>query len=61
MKDKQIQCPHCGNPKTNEISWSNNYCLGCGIEFNRKTNKAFTIQYNGSLVPYYENDLLEWC
>ena len=54
MQDKQIQCPNCGNLKTNEVSWSHNYCMKCDIEFNVRTKDIFEIQYDGSLIKHNE-------
>jgi len=55
-KETIHNCPNCNSSKTNVVSWSNGYCLECGIEFNLKTNKMFTILYDGELVPYQVNE-----
>jgi len=57
MNKKQIKCPHCGSYKTNMVSISNNYCMDCDIEFNRKSGEVFTILYSGDLMPYFENEV----
>ncbi|HEY8890858.1 MAG TPA: hypothetical protein VIM70_11445 [Clostridium sp.] len=55
-KEIKRVCPNCGSSKTNEVSWSNSYCLECDIEFNMKSNECFTILYDGELVPYHVNE-----
>ena len=52
-------CPKCGSEKVNKVSWSNNYCLQCDIEYNFKTGSVYSIQYDGELVDYYENEFAD--
>ena len=51
-------CPNCGSKKTNQVTKYTYFCLDCDVEF-RKDNQIFTIQYNGDLVPYYENEFAD--
>lgn len=52
-------CPNCGNKNTNMISKINAFCPECCVEFCVKTNKVFTILYNGDLVDYYVNEFVD--
>jgi len=56
-EDINCTCPNCGSNKTNKVSWSNNYCQDCCIEFNFKTNKMYTIMFDGELVDYHVNEV----
>ena len=51
-------CPNCGSSNTNLVTKSNNYCLDCCIEFSTKTDKMFTIMFDGELVDYYVNEFV---
>lgn len=55
MKENQNKCPNCGSLHTNEVSLSNNFCVDCGIEFNRKTQKKYLISTDGVLIDYEKN------
>ena len=52
-------CPACGSKKTNKVSFSNNFCMTCGIEFDIKSKKVYTILYDGALVDHYVNEFEE--
>ena len=54
MQDKQIQCPNCGNQKTNSVDWPQSYCIKCDVEFDVDTGDIFEIQYDGSLIKHNE-------
>lgn len=59
-EDTIHKCPICGSEKTNQVSWSNYYCMDCcDLEFNTKTGEVYTIDYNGELVPYYINEFMD--
>ena len=59
-KDDTIHiCPNCGSEKTNQVSLITNFCMECDIEFNFKTNKMYTIKYNGDLADYYVNEFMD--
>lgn len=49
--EKQFKCPHCGSDRTNNIGWTNYYCVDCGVEFDPKHGKIFKISYDGNLIP----------
>jgi len=49
-------CPACGSEHTNKVSLQNNYCMDCGIEFDIKSKKVYTILFDGSLVDNYANE-----
>jgi transposase-like protein len=53
------QCPNCQSEKTNQVSRDNYFCLDCGVEFNFKNSKVFSIMYDGSLVDYYVNEFMD--
>jgi len=52
-------CPNCGSKQVNKVSWSNYYCSDCCVEIDSKTGKVYTIQWDGELVDYYENEFAE--
>jgi ribosomal protein L37AE/L43A len=55
LADSIHECPNCGSSRTNKVSKTNSYCVSCGVEFD-KIGGIFTIQWDGELVPYYENE-----
>ena len=52
-------CPACGSDKTNKVSLQNNYCMHCGIEFDIKSKKVYTILFDGELVDYHVNEFMD--
>lgn len=45
-------CPNCNSDKTNQVTKNNYFCMECDIEFNSKTGRVYTIEWNGGLVDY---------
>lgn len=59
QQDNDIHiCPNCGSKKTNQVTKNNYFCMDCDSEFNKK-NMIYSIQYDGELVPYYENEFAD--
>lgn len=54
-------CPNCESEKTNQVTKHNYFCMGCGVEFNFKTGKVYTIMFDGVLVDYHVNEFAELC
>ena len=52
-------CPHCKSEKTNQVTKHNYFCMDCGVEFNFKTGKVYTIMFDGALVDYHVNEFAE--
>jgi len=47
-------CPNCNSTRVNFIK-PKYFCKNCNIEFD-EDGKMYTIQWDGELVPYYENE-----
>jgi ribosomal protein L37AE/L43A len=51
-------CPSCGSKNTNKVTLTNFYCADCCVEFDYETRKVYTIQWDGTLTDYYENEFI---
>lgn len=52
-------CPNCGSHNTGKVNGGNQYCSDCCIEFDSETGKMYTIEWDGTLVDFYENEFAD--
>lgn len=48
------KCPICGSKNVSLVEFHRYYCLDCCVEFDKYG--VYTIQWDGTLVDYYENE-----
>ena len=53
----KYECPVCGGYNVNKLPSNFLYCLDCGCEIDQ-SGKAHTIQWDGTLIDYYENEFI---